>query len=241
MPFDLPGHFYYDVGQTEISKKINSLILSSNMEGTGMDQKKVNFYLEEGRAAVKYTRGILREGTGNYFINPKDPRYIKRSKTLRDFFGPLLGECLANYGPELALVMDRLRAIPDLIDERIDQEIKGIWNTPEGVKRFDHLTWDQSVKTGMRLKAGNCDEHAAICYKYLLMMGHKPRPVEIIKSHDHAYVILGRKRVNDPDPELWGDEVVVVDAYYDEVYHLLQGKLGARQSNPRDTFMRVDY
>lgn len=212
-----------------------------------MDQQKVNFYLEEARAAVKYARDMLWVGMGNYMNDPDDPRYIARVRFMRMLgsisglpAGEAIGYLVGKFGPEVVLLGGRLGSIPGEVGERLEQALKGTWNTPEGIKKYNGLLLEGARKTGETFRVGNCFEHAAACYFYLVQKGHRPRPVEVMETCDHAFVLVGRSGGSGKMPDTWGDEVVVADAYYNDVYHLHHGTLRPRQTNALITRGRVE-
>lgn len=66
------------------------------------------------------------------------------------------------------------------------------------------------------MKCGNCGEHAAIAFCYLLDLEVKPLDYMFATNHDHAFVVIGRPATSDVSkPEEWGADAVVVDAWHE--------------------------
>ncbi len=219
--------------------------------------------LKIAKEAVELTRQILHLGMGNYMNDPQDPRYISRLKAgraaggaigtsieavQRKLFGgsmgigkPMvgwIGEQIAKYGPETALLHLRLSMLP----EELLSALQGMYAKATGnakVHREIHIDeMSKIAKSAANLGAGNCTEHACLCYVLLLNDVEKPRPLEVLLSPDHAFCCIGR--LNNQDPEDWGDETIIVDAYYGEYYLIENGKLRQRQLGATKSNGRVE-
>lgn len=192
--------------------------------------------LEAAAEAVKGTRDILFFGMGNYMNDPNDPRYKRRIDFARkegeDIAGSLgswVGELGARYGPEVNLLAQRMGTFP----REVYNGILG-WKAKHWGPASECLYREQQdILTAARGSAeigiGNCTEHAAICYILLFVHKGKPRPLEMLLTPDHALCAIGRPNVNSQDPADWGEQTIIVDAYYGEYYLIEGGKLHPRQ------------
>ena len=82
-------------------------------------------------------------------------------------------------------------------------------------KRYD--MWDYQVEVAihaLRKGCGNCGEHAAVAYLWLLKNHARPLDFMSRTNADHAFVVIGRPAsATISRPESWGPEAVVCDAW----------------------------
>jgi hypothetical protein len=202
--------------------------------------KTLRQFLEDGRKAVEYTRNKIKLGMGNFKNDYSDPRLWARIKEGYDLYAiskegeesPALGgigAVGAMYIPEALLIIGRMVSRPE--DVRIKKEIEEARQRGDAkeVLRLQQKAIELTAALAEKLKIGNCSEHASICYLYLRDKTQS-RPLEMMLSPDHAFVALGRLPVNSADPKDWGNQTVICDAYYNEVYYVEGGRLHDHQS-----------
>lgn len=219
--------------------------------------------LKVAKDAVELTRQVIYLGMGNYMNDPNDPRYVDRLRTgraagsaigtgieavQRKIFGasmgigrPMvgwLGEQIAKYGPETALLALRLSTLPeDLCSAMQGMYAKATGNgSMKSAVQLAEIT--RVAGDAIKLGVGNCTEHACLCYVLLRDDERAPRPLEVLLTHDHAFCCIGRR--NKENPAEWGDETVIVDAYYGEYYLLEGGKLRERQQGVISSKGRIE-
>ena len=130
---------------------------------------------------------------------------------------------------EALLIIGRMVSRPE--DVRIKKEIEEARQRSDAkeVLRLQQKAIELTAALAEKLKIGNCSAHASICYLYLRDKTQS-RPLEMMLSPDHAFVALGRLPVNSADPKDWGDQTVICDAYYNEVYYVESGRSHDHQS-----------
>lgn len=92
--------------------------------------------------------------------------------------------------------------------------------------------WIRAVAIGAETaEAGNCGEHAAVAFAYLLNRGARPLDyMTLSPGGDHCFVLVGRKRGSDPtSPTTWGADAYVCDAWSSQVFHATAAEFANRQ------------
>lgn len=191
-----------------------------------------------GQSAVAYTRRILWIGAGNFNNDTSDPRFVAR-KCLAQFGLGLFGAAGVGFatatvfGPEVALIARRMAGLPnDFINWLTDKKcVDGDCHN-----FFQQKEQERIASRGSQIAIGNCQEHAAVCYLYLRdTCPNHPRPIEVMHTDDHAFVVIGRENEKADVGQSWGEGAVICDAYYNEVYRYT-GSLRKRQQGAK-TFM----
>jgi hypothetical protein len=190
------------------------------------------------REAVAYARKALWLGAGNFWNDTQDPRFVARLKGatlgLGLAMGPLApvgmleGALYASAAPELLLIARRLNSMPAdfqaWVQEKFDKQASNYYQQKEQ---------ERIAETGQSIAIGNCMEHAAVVFVYLRdICALRPRPLEVMHTNDHAFVVIGRENKNALPGRQWGTGAVICDAYYNEVYQYA-GQLNRRQSGAR--------
>jgi hypothetical protein len=198
--------------------------------------------LESASEAAAYTRRVLWVGAGNYWNDSRDPRFLARLLMAQIGLGCLTdriacyeGELAAKAVPELLLIGRRFVGMPAdfvaWVQEKCDREEKRMY--------YQQREQERVAKGASSIAIGNCEEHAAVAWVYLRdLCDRRPRPIEVMHTSDHAFVVIGREDENAIPGQPWGAGAVICDAYYNEVYPY-DGRLHTRQDGAKEYKARI--
>lgn len=108
---------------------------------------------------------------------------------------------------------------PSNVEDAKSGSLECVAGLPNRRKAYEHLPFHEQIflvaEDARSNGCGNCGEHAALVFEYLVRQG--VTPIEMAnEGEDHAIVIIGGKELGDP-------RAIVVDAYKDQIYE--QGDL----------------
>ena len=199
-----------------------------------------SLHLLWGQSAVAYTRRVLWIGAGNFNNDTSDPRFVARKCLARfglQLFGPagVSFAAAAAFGPEVTLIARRMAGLPNDFMHWLTEKKCVDWSCHEF---FQQKEQERVAARGSQIAIGNCEEHAAVCYLYLrdLCPVHI-RPIEVMHTDDHAFVVIGRENEQAGVGQPWGEGAVICDAYYNEVY-VYTGSLRKRQQGAKKFMAR---
>ena len=203
----------------ELYTKVNDSIIHNHLFNRFLfPLAKDNF--DAAKDACETTRKILSRGVGNWTSNLLDSRNFRDHDSVTWLIHPMipigryLGDNLQRKSELLALRKGRIAKIKAM----------NISSPIENIRKYTEVF--------VNSKIGNCGEHGAIAFLHIFDNHKSARSLKWVEMivPDHAFVVIGDDLSN------W----VICDAYFDEVYLLIDGRKGHHTSSDGQYPRRIE-